>query len=106
MGGRRRFSMKRGWLGRGRDLSVSSGWGWFSSLCGPVWRGSGLVGELVQWSNSVEGRQAARIFVGPAGAKGSPLVSMCQMASVSFGAISTRATLAPRWRPRRTLVRW
>ena len=42
------------------------------------------MGELVRWSNSVEGRQAARVFVGPAGAKGSPLVSMCQIASVEF----------------------
>ena len=38
--------------------------------------------------------------------KNEPVWSMCQMASVSLRATSTRATLAPRWRPSRLLVRW
>ena len=33
-------------------------------------------------------------------------VSMYQIASVSLRASSIRATFAPRWRPRRRLVRW
>jgi hypothetical protein len=33
-------------------------------------------------------------------------VSMCQIASVSWRTMSTRATFAPRWRPKRVLVRW
>ena len=50
---------------------------------------------------------AARVGgVAPAGAKGLLAVSMCQMASVSLRAISTRATEGPRWRPSRVLVRW
>jgi hypothetical protein len=55
-----------------------------------------------------KGRQAARRKVEPpgAGVKGWLLVSMCQIASVSFLAMSIWATLAPRWRPRRRLVRW
>ena len=55
-----------------------------------------------------KGRQAARRKAEPpgAGAKGSLLVSMCQIASVSFLATSIWATLAPRWRPRRRLLRW
>jgi hypothetical protein len=42
---------------------------------------------------------------GLAGAKGRCRVSMDQMASVSLRATSTRATLGPRWRPSRCLVR-
>ena len=57
-----------------------------------------------------KGRQAARRTVAPpeagVGAKGWLLVSMCQIASVSFRAMSIWATLAPRWRPRRFLLRW
>jgi hypothetical protein len=55
-----------------------------------------------------KGRQAARRRAEPpgAGAKGSWLVSMCQIASVSFRATSIWATLAPHWRPRRRLLRW
>jgi hypothetical protein len=55
-----------------------------------------------------KGRQAARRRVEPpgAGVKGWLWVSMCQIASVSFLAMSIWATLAPRWRPRRRLLRW
>src|SRR5664280_3534514 len=57
-----------------------------------------------------KGRQAARRKAAPpeagVGAKGWLLVSMCQIASVSFLAMSICATLAPRWRPRRFLLRW
>ena len=65
----------------------------------------GLWGELrlVQFS---QGRQARPDDVWDlAGEKYEPVWSMCQMASVSLRATSTRATLAPRWRPRRLLVR-
>ena len=66
----------------------------------------GLWGELrlVQFS---QGRQARPDDVWDlAGEKYEPVWSMCQMASVSLRATSTRATLGPRWRPRRLLVRW
>jgi len=52
-----------------------------------------------------EGRHATSLIAGPAGAKGSFFVRTCNMASESWRAMSTRATLAPRWRPRRCLVR-
>src|SRR4051794_38341076 len=48
---------------------------------------------------------ARAVVVAPAGAKGWWVVSMCQMASVSLRAMSTRATEGPRWRPSRVLVR-
>jgi hypothetical protein len=55
---------------------------------------------------SGEGRHATRADTGGLpGAKGSDLVSMCQIAELSSRAISTRATLLPRWRPRRFFVR-
>ena len=66
----------------------------------------GLVGELrlVQF---IQGRQMRPDDVWDlAGEKNEPVWSMCQMASVSLRATSTRATLAPRWRPSRLLVRW
>jgi hypothetical protein len=54
-----------------------------------------------------KGRQAARRRAAPpaAGLKGWLVVSMCQIASVSLLAMSICATLAPRWRPRRALLR-
>ena len=48
----------------------------------------------------------ARDCAAPAGAKGWLVVSMCQIASASRRARSTWATLGPRWRPSRVLVRW
>jgi hypothetical protein len=57
-----------------------------------------------------KGRQAARRKAAPlgavVGAKDSLLVSMCQIASVSFLAMSIWATLAPRCLPSRCLLRW
>ena len=53
--------------------------------------------------------QAVRAITAPAGAKGLKgwlRVNMYQIASVSFLASSICATFAPRWRPRRRLVRW
>ena len=53
--------------------------------------------------------QAVRREMAPAGAKGLNgwlRVSMYQIASVSLRASSICATFAPRWRPRRRLVRW
>jgi hypothetical protein len=47
---------------------------------------------------------AGRGNVGPAGANGWERVSMYQIASANLRATSMRATLAPRWRPRRRLV--
>lgn len=55
--------------------------------------------------NCKRGRQAARSDVAPAGANGYWVVSMCQMASARRRAMSTRATLLPRWRPRRPALR-
>ena len=53
--------------------------------------------------------QAVRREMAPAGAKGLNgllRVSMYQIASDSLRASSICATFAPRWRPRRRLVRW
>ena len=47
---------------------------------------------------------ATKGFAGPAGANGWLRVSMYQIASASLRAISTRATLVPRCRPRRRFV--
>src|SRR6478735_537330 len=58
----------------------------------------------LRWRNSVRDRQAARDDVAPAGAKLVLVDSMCQMASVSLRATSTRAILAPRCLPSRVLV--
>ena len=66
----------------------------------------GFLGELrlVQFS---QGRQMRPDCLWDlAGEKYEPVWSMCQMASVSLRATSTRATLGPRWRPRRLMVRW
>jgi hypothetical protein len=65
--------------------------------------------EGLRFGGASQGRAvyAARaVVVAPAGAKGLLVVSMCQIASVSLRAMSTRATEAPRWRPSRVLVRW
>src|SRR3954453_16961986 len=59
-------------------------------------------GGAIQW----RAVYAARGFAAPAGAKGWEVVSMYQIASASRRARSTRAILAPRWRPSRVLVRW
>ena len=68
--------------------------------------GSGRVGAS-GWPISDAGRQAARADAwGLAGRKGTWSVSMCQMASASLRAISTRATAGPRCLPSRCLVRW
>ncbi len=70
--------------------------------------GPGDIGGRLRGLKSKNGRQAARRKVEPlgAGVKGWLLVSMCQIASVSFRAMSIWAILAPRWRPRRRLLRW
>ena len=47
----------------------------------------------------------ARDSAAPAGAKGRLVESMCQIASERRRARSTWATLGPRWRPNRALVR-
>ena len=66
----------------------------------------GLFGELrlVQFSQGRQARPDTQWDL--VGEKYEPVWSMCQMASASLRATSTRATLAPRWRPRRVLVRW
>ena len=87
-------------------------WGWRAALIsllpprgrtGRHWRPA--LGAQFQ-----KGRQAARRKAAPpeagVGAKGWLLVSMCQIASVSFLAMSIWATLAPRCLPRRFLLRW
>ena len=85
-------------VGSGAHLSIAS------SVGGP-----GDIGGRPR-AQFQKGRQAARRRVAPpeaaVGAKGWLLVSMCQTASVSFLAMSICATRAPRWRPRRFLLRW
>jgi hypothetical protein len=108
-------SMKEGWLSM-----ASVVWGQ-----GPLvgwWLGAALISLLPprgrtrrHWrpapgAQFQKGRQAARRKAAPpeagVGAKGWLVVSMCQIASVSFLAMSIWATLAPRCLPRRFLLRW
>src|SRR5689334_25412151 len=66
----------------------------------------GMGGASLRWRNSFGGpQQGARDYAAPAGAKGRLVDSMCQIASASRRARSTWATLGPRWRPSRVLVR-
>ena len=63
----------------------------------------------LRWRNSKMDCQAVRAKMAPAGAMGLNgwlRVSMYRIASVSLRASSICATFAPRWRPRRRLVRW
>ena len=63
----------------------------------------------LRWRMSKKDCQAVRRIRAPSGAKGLNgwlRVSMYQIASVSLRASSIWATFAPRWRPRRRLVRW
>jgi hypothetical protein len=62
--------------------------------------------EFAPVAHLLKGRQAARGSVAPLGAKGSPRLSMCQIASDSRRARSIWATLAPRCLPIRALVCW
>ena len=62
--------------------------------------------EFAPVAHLLKDRQAARGSVAPLGAKGSPRLSMCQIASDSRRARSTCATLAPRCLPIRALVCW
>jgi hypothetical protein len=66
------------------------------------WDGRGFapVAQLIRGPST-----GARDYAAPAGAKGLLVVSMCQIASASRRARSTWATLGPRWRPSRVLVR-
>jgi hypothetical protein len=54
----------------------------------------------------LSGSQARMAPAGAKGLNGSLRVSMYQIASDSLRASSIWATFAPRWRPRRRLVRW
>src|SRR5439155_9006513 len=68
-----------------------------SSLYGLlVAEGQGRVGDCSGGPIPYGGRQATRWIAGPAGANGSFVVGMCQIASASWRAGSTRASLAPR----------
>src|SRR5262249_4617786 len=62
--------------------------------------------EFPSGAHLLKDRQAARGSVAPLGAKGSPRLSMCQIASDSRRARSIWATLAPRCLPIRALVCW
>src|ERR671929_503756 len=64
-----------------------------------------LDGGLASVAQLNEGLQEARGGAAPAGEKGWLRVSMCQIASARWRAMSIWATLAPRWRPRRCLLR-
>src|SRR5215210_3387659 len=104
--------MKDGWLSSAVGVAAVRGRGRF---CGGEQRSSLYrlfnVEDRAKWEArsgrriSKESRQAARRKRAPAGAKGWLRVSMCQIASVSFLERSIWATLGPRWRPRRFLVR-
>ena len=59
--------------------------------------------EFAPVAHLLKDRQAARGSVAPLGAKGSPRLSMCQIASDSL-ARSIWATLAPRCLPMRAFV--
>ena len=103
-------SMKDGWLSSAVGLAVRGrerfGGGEQRSSLSPLQRrGPCEMGGSLRRRISKESRQAARRKRAPAGAKGSLRVSMCQIASVSFRERSIWATLGPRWRPRRLLVR-
>src|SRR5262249_5572102 len=70
-----------------------------------------LEGDKADWgfapvAHLLRGRQGARGSVAPLGAKRSPRLSMCQIASASRRARSIWATLAPRCLPIRVLVCW
>jgi hypothetical protein len=104
---------------RGLVVKCGVGSGWLGSLGGVVVRsgahlsiasstgGPGDMGGRLRGRKSEEGRQAARRKAAPpgVGAKGWLRVSMCQIASVSFLAMSIWATLAPRCLPSRCLLR-
>src|SRR5438876_4042876 len=62
--------------------------------------------EFAPVAHLLKGRRAARGSVAPLGAKGSPRLSMYQIASDSRRARSIWATLAPRCLPIRALVCW
>ena len=82
------------WGLSGAHLSIASWWE------------DRVVWEPLRWRISVRAVYAARAGVAPAGAKGWFRVSMCQIASARRRAMSTWATLAPRCRPSRALLRW
>jgi len=66
----------------------------------------GTPGRLPKRTVDDRGHAAAFEALSPAGAKTSPVVSMCQIASARRRARSTRATFFPRWRPRRRAMYW
>jgi len=85
--------------------------------CG-CWWGAGLISlspprsggqgrwEFAPVAHLLKDRQAARGSVAPLGAKGSPRLSMCQIASDSRRVRSIWPTLAPRCLPTRGFVFW
>src|SRR5204862_6287425 len=64
------------------------------------------IGVFAPVAHLLRDRQAARGSVAPLGAKLSPRLSMCQIASDSRRARSIWATLAPRCFPIRAFVLW
>src|SRR4051812_49916211 len=87
----------------------SGGWGAVLISLSPPRREDQVGSEGLRSGGASQGRAvyAARaVFVAPAGAKGLLSVSMCQIASVSLRAMSTRAIEGPRWRPNRASVCW
>src|SRR3954467_11925003 len=86
----------------------SGGWGAGLISLSPPRREDQVGWEGLRSGGAIQWRAvyAARGFAGPAGAKGWEVVSMYQIASASRRARSTRAILAPRWRPSRARVRW
>src|ERR1700722_6469259 len=76
------------------------GWGAVGSTLYRLLGGrSGSMGASLRWRISERAVYAARAFWALAGAKGWLRVSMCQIASESWRAMSTWATFAPRCLP-------
>ena len=98
----------------GDSDAMGRGWGGRLERCSCLYRfiklrGPGVIGARSGGARQLMDCQAVRRFMAPAGAKGLNgwlRVSMYQIASVSLRASSIWATLAPRWRPSRRLVRW
>jgi len=104
------LSMKVGRGSRGGFGSGASGW-----VCGfvahlSIAASSGLIrrdGSSLRWRISIEDpRWGQRHHAAPAGANGSSLVSIHQLASASLRATTIAATLLPRCLPSRFLVDW
>src|ERR671923_2138651 len=110
---RRPLFMKKGRASTGvfvhRPVTAGGGAVVGGERCSSLYRllegGQGRLG-FAPVAQLLRDRQAARGSVAPLGAKRSPRLSMCQIASASRRARSICATLAPRCLPMRAFVCW